>query len=132
VASENVELVQAASDAFFRGDERAMLELAAPDIVITQFPDQVDVHDYHGREGLMRVMSDWIGAWDDWSLEILTVRDIGGHVFMTALQRGRGKSSGVPVEGEVTFVFTVRQGAIARWQMFRSEQEALDAVEVAE
>jgi ketosteroid isomerase-like protein len=45
-----------------------------------------------------------------------------------ALQRGRGKASGVPVESEVTFVFTVRQGTIARWQMFTSEQQARDAV----
>ena len=29
---------------------------------------------------------------------------------------------------EVAFVFTVRQGAIARWQMFRSEREARDAL----
>jgi hypothetical protein len=38
----------------------------------------------------------------------------------------------VPFESEVAFVFTVRQGAIARWQVFRSEQEAFDAVKVDE
>jgi hypothetical protein len=31
------------------------------------------------------------------------------------------------MEGEVAFLFTVREGAIARWQMFRSERDALDA-----
>jgi hypothetical protein len=39
-----------------------MLEQAAPDIVVTQFPDQLDVRDYHGREGLAEVMTDWIGT----------------------------------------------------------------------
>jgi ketosteroid isomerase-like protein len=132
VASTNAEIVQAAFDAYFRGDERAWLELAAPDIVVTQFPDQPDVRDYRGRDGLLQVMTGWIGTWDDYSIEILRARDVGGLVFVTALQRGRGKGSGVPMEGEVTFVFTVRQGAVTRWQMFHSEQEALDAVKLDE
>ena len=62
MSQENVELVRAAFDAFLRGDEPAMLEQAAPDIVVTQFPDQLDVRDYHGREGLAEVMTDWIGT----------------------------------------------------------------------
>jgi ketosteroid isomerase-like protein len=128
VSEENVEVVQAAFDAYLRGDEPAMFELAAPDIIVTQFPDQVDVRDYHGHEGLRHVMTDWIDTWDDWSIEMLGVREIHGLVFVTALQRGRGKGSGAPIQSEVTLVFTVRQGRIARWKMFRSEQEALDAV----
>jgi ketosteroid isomerase-like protein len=127
VSQSNVELVKAAFAAFYRGDEPAMLALAAPDVVVTQFPDQLDVRDYHGHEGIQQVMRDWIGTWDDWSIEILHAREAAGLVFVTALQRGRGRTSGAPIAGEVVFVFTVRQGAIARWQMFRSEQEARDA-----
>jgi ketosteroid isomerase-like protein len=132
MAHENLELVRAAFDAYLRGDEPAMLELTAPDVVVTQFPDQLDVRDYHGREGVRQVMSEWIGTWDEWTIEMLRAREVGGRVLVTALQRGRGKVSGVPIEGEVTFVFTLSHGAIARWQMFRSESEALEAVERAE
>ena len=128
----DVNLAQAAFAAFLRGDWPALLELAAPDIVVTQFPDQLDVRDYHGHEGMQRVMADWIGTWEDWSIEMLRAWEVGGLVLVTAFQRGRGRGSGVPIEGEVTFVFTVREGAIARWQMFRSEQEALDAVGLAD
>jgi ketosteroid isomerase-like protein len=126
--SANVEIVRAAFDAYFRGDESAMLEMAASDIIVTQFPDQADVRDYHGHDGLMQVMTEWISSWDDWSIEILRMRDVGDLVFVSARQRGRGKSSGAPVEGEVTLVFTVRQGKIGRWQMFSSEQQALEAM----
>ena len=45
MSKDNVELVKAAFDAYFRGDEPGLLELIAPDIVITQFPEQVDVRD---------------------------------------------------------------------------------------
>ncbi len=123
----NLELVQAAFDAYFRGDEPALLELVAADVVITQFPEQVDVRDYHGHEGFRQVMTDWIGSWDDWSIEILGARESGDVVLATARQRGRGRGSGVPVEAEAIFVFTVRGGLIARWQMFSSEGQALEA-----
>lgn len=128
MSPKNVELVKAAFDAYSRGDEPGLLELVAADVVITQFPEQVDVHDYHGHEGLRKVMSEWVGSWDDWSIEILDARELGDLVLATARQRGRGVASGAPMDAESTFVFTVREGLLARWQMFSSEQQALKAV----
>jgi ketosteroid isomerase-like protein len=128
VSSSNVELVRAAFDAYLRGDEDAMLRPISPEIIVTQFPDQLDTRDYQGHEGFRQVMAEWIGTWDDWTIELVQAREIDGHVIATALQRGRGKASGVPIESEVTFVLTVRDAAIVRWQMFRTEQEGLDAV----
>ena len=46
----NLAIVLAAFAAFQRGDEEAMLSAASPEIVVTQFPDQLDVHDFHGRD----------------------------------------------------------------------------------
>ena len=128
MSQADVAVVRAAFDAYLRGDEPAMLQLVATDVVITQFPDQIDVRDYHGHEGLRQVMADWIGTWADWSIELLDVREADGLVLAMAFQRGRGKGSGAPMQGEVAFLFTLRAGTIARWQMFRSEREALKAV----
>lgn len=128
----NLELVQAAFDAYFRGDEAALLMLVAADVVITQFPEQVDAGEYHGHEGFRRVMADWTGSWEDWSIEILGARESGDVVLAGARQRGRGKGSGAPMEAVATFVFTVRAGLIARWQMFSSEDQALEAAGLAE
>ena len=132
MSQESMDVVQAAIDAYVRGDESAMLDRAAPDIIVTQFPDQPDVRDYRGHEGLLQVMAEWIGIWDDWSVEILRTREIGDRVLVGARQRGRGKGSGAPVEGEVAFVFTVRRDKIVRWQMFHSEQQAQEAMGLAE
>jgi ketosteroid isomerase-like protein len=123
----NLELVQSAFDAYFRGDEPALLQLVAADVVITQFPEQVDAGEYHGHEGFRQVMSDWTESWEDWSVEILSARESGDVVLATARQRGRGRVSGAPVESEIAFVFTARDGLIARWQMFSSEERALEA-----
>ncbi len=128
----NIDLVHAVFDAYKRGDEPGMLALVAPDVVVTQFPDQLDLRDYHGHEGLKDVMASWIGTWEDWSIEPLRMWDSGDFVFVTALQRGRGRGSGVPMEAEVTFVFTIQGGAIVRWQMFQSEREAHEAAGVGE
>ena len=132
MSKENLERVQAAFDAYFRGDEPALLELVAADVVITQFPEQVDGREYHGHEGFREVMTDWTGSWNDWSIEILGARELGDLVLASARQRGRGIGSGAPMEAEATFVFTVREGLIARWQMFGSEDEALEAVGLEE
>ncbi len=128
MSQDNVDLVRAAFDAYFRGDTQAMLSLTATDVTVTQFPDQVIAHTYHGQRGLMHVMADWLDTWDDWSIEILTAREAGNLVIATGRQRGRGKGSGAPMEADATFVFAVEQRKIAHWQMFRSEQEALSTV----
>ena len=130
MSDENAAIVQRAFDAYLRGDEDAMFALTATDIVVTQFPDQIDVRDYHGHEGLRHVMTEWIGTWEDWSIELLQAREVGGLVLARALQRGRGRASGAPMQTEVAFLFTVRDGLIVRWRMFHSEREALDALEL--
>ena len=132
MSQADVEVVRAAFDAYLRGDEPAMLELVAPDVVVTQFPEQIDVRDYHGHEGLRQVMADWIGTWADWSIELLDAREADGLVLASAAQRGRGKGSGAPMQNEVAFLFTLRAGTITRWQMFHSEREALKAVGLEE
>jgi ketosteroid isomerase-like protein len=130
VSGENAAIVQHAFDAYLRGDEDAMFALFATDVIVTQFPDQIDVRDYHGHKGLRDVMTEWIGTWVDWSIELLQAREVGGVVLATALQRGRGRASGAPIKTEVAFLFTVRDALIVRWRMFRPEREALDALEL--
>ena len=130
MSGESAAIVQRAFDAYLRGDEDAMFALTATDIIVTQFPDQIDVRDYHGHEGLRQVMTEWIGTWEDWSIELLQAREVGGVVLASALQRGRGRASGAPMQTEVAFLFTVRDGLIVRWRMFHSEPEALDALEL--
>ncbi len=124
---ENLRVVRAAIEAYLRGDEATMLALASPDVLATQFPDQLDVTDHRGRAELQRMMTEWVGSWEDWTIELVSFDAADERVFVNAVQRGRGRESGAPMESEVTFVFTVRDGLIARWQMFHTEREAREA-----
>jgi ketosteroid isomerase-like protein len=129
---ESVEVVQALGEAYFRGDEKAMLELVDPDVVVTQFADQPDVRPYHGHEGMLKAMAEWVETWDDYAIEVVDVKDFGDKVLVSLHQRGRGKASGVELEGDVYFVYTVRKGKVVRWQMFPAEREAVEAAEMQE
>jgi ketosteroid isomerase-like protein len=127
VSSERIQVAQTLWDAWQRGDAAAMFELIDPEIVSIQLPEQVDVRPYYGHEGVREVMEDWIGTWEDWEVELLDLREVGESVVLSLHQRGRGKGSGVAMEWNVWFVWQVRAGRVARWQMFSSEREALAA-----
>jgi ketosteroid isomerase-like protein len=127
-----LELVQTAFAAYFQSDEPALREVTASDVTITTNPDQPDFRDYHGFEGLIQVFGDWIDTWDDYSIEVTRMWDVGDFVFVAARQRGQGKRSGVPIDDELIWVFTVRERKILRLQMFAAEQQALKAVGLEE
>ena len=127
MSRESVEVVRAAYEAWLRGDIDASLELMSPDIVIKQPPEQADARTYVGREGLLQAVADWGGQWDDWRLELQQVIDADPDVVVTLDQRARGKASGVEVGTELACVHSVVNGKITRFEMFFSEEEALEA-----
>jgi ketosteroid isomerase-like protein len=114
-------------DAWERGDLPAMFELVHPEAVSRQFPEQADVRDYHGHDGVREVMADWIGTWDDWKIELRGLRGIGDAAVLSLFQSGRGKGSGAAMAQPVWFVWRVRDGKVAQWLMFSSEDEAVAA-----
>jgi ketosteroid isomerase-like protein len=130
MSKDNLQLIQEAFDAYFRGDEPALLAVVDPDIVVTQLADQPDNQHYRGHDGLVQAMSDWVGSWDDYSIEVLGMNELNDHVLVSCRQRGRGKGSGIAIEHDVHFLFTFRGGKLTRWQMFHTERDASEAAEV--
>ena len=129
MSQENVEIVRSAFDAFTRGDTAGVLQLCDESIVITQ-PEEVPgvPRQQRGHSGVLEAFSIWPEQWDDYGVEILRiVADPGDYVVVATRQGGRGKQSGVPVEIEMTFVFTVREKKIVDWQLFMHEDQALEA-----
>jgi uncharacterized protein len=131
MSEENLQVVEAAFDAFSRGDMPAMLELVDPSVVFTPLPDTPDVQSFHGHEGLLQGMAQSIGIWDDFSVELREMRDFDDHVLTAYRWWGRGKGSGIQVEEDIYALMTLRGGKLVRWQFFPSEQQALDAADSA-
>jgi len=129
MSQENVEIVRNAFDAFTRGDREGVLRLCDENIVITQPKELPGVPpQQRGHSGMLEAFSIWPEQWDDYQIEILRIADPADYVVVTTRQGGRGKQSGVEVEMEFTFVFTVRNEKIVEWQIFMREDQALEAL----
>ena len=133
MSQENVDIVRRAFVAYDRGDTDEVLRLCDEDIVITQPAELPDVEpQQHGHSGVLEAFGIWPEQWDDYRIEIVRIRDPGDHVVVTTHQSGRGKQSGVEVEMDFTFVFTVRGGKLVEWRIFMKEEQALEAVGLRE
>jgi ketosteroid isomerase-like protein len=129
MSQENVEIVRSAFQAFEQGDMEAVLRLCDENIEITQASELLGVPRHqHGHAGVLEAFAIWPDLWDDYQIEILRLADVGDHVIVTTINRGRGKDSGVPVEMPFTFLFSVRAGKIAEWRLFMREEQALEAL----
>jgi ketosteroid isomerase-like protein len=101
-------------------DRAAIRALTAPDIVFA-----TTVEAYRGPEALLEWMDEGDDAFDDFSVELLDVEELGGHVVVSMRQRGRGKASGAEVDDHITHVWTLRDGRAVRLQSFARHDDAL-------
>jgi ketosteroid isomerase-like protein len=127
MSKQNVEIVNAAFDAYFRGDMDSALRFVDPEIVVLQRPELPDAMPRRGHAGVVEAISMWPDQWDDYQLEVVETLDAGDYVIVKSHHRGRGKGSGIDVEDEIWYVFGFRDAKVAEWRMFGTEREALEA-----
>jgi ketosteroid isomerase-like protein len=133
MSQENVEIVRAAFQAFEEGNMEAVLGFCDENIQITQPAELPGVsRNQHGHRGVLEAFAVWPDLWDDYRVEVVRMADVGDHVVVATINRGRGKDSGVPVEMPFTFLFSLRAGKIAEWRLFIHEEQALKAVGLEE
>jgi ketosteroid isomerase-like protein len=134
MSQENVEIVRNAFDAFTEGDMDGVLRLCDEDIVVTQPPDLPGAPaEQRGHGGVLEAFAFWPEQWDDFRVKILRiVADPGDFVIVTVRTSGRGKQSGAEVDTTFTFVFIIRDEKIVEWQLFMSEEQALEAAGLRE
>lgn len=113
-------------DAFGRGDAAGALEHFHPDVVLDA-GRRMDVGIGRGREFVGETIGGWIAAFDDWSEEILELREGGGAVLAIALQRGRGRDSGIEVELRYGVLYEVEDGQITQMTLYPDTTEAQSA-----
>jgi pimeloyl-ACP methyl ester carboxylesterase/ketosteroid isomerase-like protein len=101
-------------------DRAAIKALSAPDIVVG-----TTVEAYRGPEALLGWMDEGDDAFEDFTVELLEVEELGGHVVVSMRQRGRGKASGAEVDHRFTHVWTLRDGLAVRLQSFADHDDAV-------
>jgi ketosteroid isomerase-like protein len=104
-------------------DRGAIRSLTASDIVVA-----TTVEAFRGPESLLKWMDDGDDAFDDFTIELLDVEELDGHVVVSMRQRGRGKASGAEVDDHITHVWTIRDGRATRLQSFAQRDDAIHYV----
>ena len=133
MSKENVEIVrQRYAHLAATGDY--LTETHAPDFVwdMSKFRGWPEQQTYEGVEGARVFLRDWLEAWDDWQVDVEALHDSGDKVVAIVRQRGRSKSSGLNVDMAFGQVFTIRDGKLARMEMYADPAEALQAVGLSE
>ena len=129
MSQENVEIIRRGWEHWMAtGELRARVDLVW-DVSNLGWPDQ---QIYLGAEGGMEFNAEWADAWDDWQLDVEDYIDAGEQVVTIVTQRGRSKTSGIPVEMRFAQVWTFRDGQAIRMQMYAHPDEALEAVGLSE
>ena len=117
---ENAAIVRAMLEDYLRGDVDASL---------AHFHEEVEWRDqfgtYQGRQGVAESVTRWAGTWESLEMEITEMIEAGDHVVVMMRQTGRGRGSGVPVEGITAWLYTVRDGKIASARVYPVAADAL-------
>jgi ketosteroid isomerase-like protein len=133
MSQENVELTRTAFEAFERGDIDWLQGMCTSDVVIVQPPEVPDPKSYEGSGAIAEMVNDWPRQWEDFRLEVTEIIDVSDDVLVSgARHTGRGRTSGIELDWEVFYVHRLRDGKLARMEMYLSREQALQAVGLAE
>jgi ketosteroid isomerase-like protein len=128
VSHENVELVEAALDAWNMRNVRAFTDHMAEDVVWIEVAGRPEgpLTERHGRDRLRRGLESLLEAWESYHLDVERVLDAGDRVLAIVREIARGRASGVEVDGRWGYLITVQDGEIARVEAYRDADRALE------
>jgi uncharacterized protein len=132
MSHENVELVRLGYDAFNRGDLGGVLDLCAPDVE-WQDTAAIDTSAVTGKDGVRAFFESVMEAWDEIRRDPEEIIDLGDdRVLVLFHTTGRGKGSGIEVDGKGADLLTIRGGLLMRWVAFADRSQALEAAGLRE
>jgi len=131
MAQENVEIVRAAIDALNKGDLDAWLKEAAPDYEFDFSRAVGPLHGVFRLDQMERFWSELTEPWESVRMGADELIDAGEHVVGTLAGSNRGRD-GIEVTSLTTWVWTFREGKIARLCYYQDKAEALEAAGLSE
>ena len=143
MSQENVEIIRAMMEPFDGVDVtefdwgaepiREMLGRAcSPEVELRWSATGPDAAVYRGIDGVIQGFRGWVEPFSEYRFEPLDFIEAGDHVVVPNRQWGIGRTSQVPVEIEVTYVYVFRDGQIVRLDEYDTLNEALEAAGLSE
>ena len=131
MSQENVEIVRRAYEAF-DSDLEALLGLLDPAIEWVSPSDAIEPGLRRGHRGVRDAFAATAMAWERPTHTAEGLVDGGDEVLVTVTFRGHGRGSGMEAERTEFHVWTVRSGAVVRFQWFYRRRDALKAAGLGE
>ena len=134
MSQENVDLVRRAWEAATGGDLQPALDMMALDVEVDLTTGgRMDGDIHRGPAGLRLAYEIWATSWDSMVMEAREFIDVReDQLIVRIFASGRAKQTGLAFEGEYYWVYAMRDARVVRIQEFRTRQEALIAVGLAE
>jgi hypothetical protein len=130
VQQENVALVRATIEAYNTGEVHLIAHQVHPEIEVHTGPSLINAGTYTGPDGLLQWLEQWNEAWDEFQLSIEKLEPVGEqHVLAVIRQTGRGRGSGVEIEGQVAHVYESEDGVCTRFHLYADEDQARAAAD---
>lgn len=126
MAESDIDVVCGSHDAFRRRDLDAFVEYMDPGIEFTSLVLEVE-GTYRGHDGIRSWWNDILDVFPEWQPQVEDARQVGERVLLKVRAEGAGTGSGIDVDRAIWQVAEVRDGRIAAWRFFRTEDEALAA-----
>jgi ketosteroid isomerase-like protein len=131
-SEQNVEIVRRLAERINAGDIDGMLRLISPEIEYRTRENEPDAGVFRGQEEFAKFADSWLGAFDEYQVEIYEYIDAGEYVVVPGRARGRGRTSGIAVDAEETWVWRIRDGKAVECCEYANKAEALEAVGLIE
>ena len=131
MSQENVEVIQAAYEAWNAGDTDALRDLHHPDVIARYGAAWPEPGPFVGRDAVVRQIEELRETWDASEAEATTdFIDAGDRVVSEFIWHGTGHGPAFTFKGAA--VYTMRNRMIFEVEYFGNVPEALEAVGLSE
>jgi ketosteroid isomerase-like protein len=133
MAPENAERLRAMIEEFDAGGVDASLEHIHPEITWNAPPEWLEERVYTGHDGIRELAASWEENFEEYRLEIERLEELeDNRAFALVRPRATIRGSGVEIEQAIAFIAEIRDGLIARVDVYFSWEAGLEAAGLSE
>ena len=127
---ETEDLIRDGVAAYNAGDVDRMLAPIHPEVEFEPLMAVLEGSVYRGHAGFRRWLVDMAEDWEDFAIDVIEVRDLGGdRILVHARFHARARGSGVELDSPGAWLCEMRDGLIRRLRFYRDVEAAIEATE---